>query len=532
MPPKKSKITGYATREATLTFANRMRTRYPSFEQSAYRSLAGTNLMTSKVGYGCYRVHNQSEEHFTTLTNAIEAGCNLIDTSSNYTDGGSETLIGNVLRNLIAAEKIRREEIIVVSKVGYMQGKNLDDAMRRERAGQPYPEVVKYMDGCWHCIHPDFLIDQWNHSANRLGLESIDIYLLHNPEYFLSDAQKHTRSSADFNDSQEAYYNRVYRAFVQMEQLALDGKIRCYGISSNTFPAPRTEFEHTSIDRVYEAACNAGAVVHGNSRANHFKVIQLPYNLFEHGALTTVNSEIDGKDVSVLERAQSLEIGVLVNRPLNAIVNNHMTRLAQPPYDPNLDYPAEISNAERQFSQIETRLEGVLKSWGIFDSVRNQVKFNLFYDVSQQLPQLLPHVQSRDHWEQILYRSLIPEINGYLKKTAEVCSHEVHAEWKILLQQYVEALNALFAILTDIFNRREAEKVEPIQHAVDRRLSDEEKMLTLSQKALNFVTSSPGVSVVLNGMKRKEYVQDAMGIMGAPDFKQPPALIESVARAV
>jgi aryl-alcohol dehydrogenase-like predicted oxidoreductase len=57
-------------------------------------------------------------------------------------------------------------------------------------------------------------------------------------------------------------------------------------------------------------------------------------------------------------------------------------------------------------------------------------------------------------------------------------------------------------------------------------------MLTLSQKALNFVTSSPGVSVVLNGMKRKEYVRDAMGIMSAPDFTQPLALIESVAGEV
>ena len=532
MSSKKSKITGHASPEATATFAGRMRTRYPSFEPSAYRSLVGTDLITSKVGYGSYRVHNQSEEHSATLKKAIEAGCNLIDTSSNYTDGGSETLIGDVLRDLIEAQTIQREEIIVVSKVGYMQGKNLNEAVQREQVGQPYAEVVKYMEGCWHCIHPDFLIDQCNHSANRLGLETIDVYLLHNPEYFLSDAQKRSRDPAGYKDSQEAYYNRIYRAFVQMEQLTLDGKIRCYGISSNTFPSPESDFEHTSLDRVYEAACKAGATVHGNHRANHFKVIQLPYNLFEHGAFTTVNNEIDRKNVTVLEGAKSLGIGVLVNRPLNAIVNNGMTRLAQYPYDPNLDYPAEISNAERRFSQIETELEGVLKSWGIFESVQNQVNLNLFYDIAQQLPELLPRVQNRDHWEQILYGNLIPQIRRYLQKTAEACSNEVQAEWEILLQQYVESLNALFAILTDIFNRGDAEKVEPIQQALERHLSDAEKMLTFSQKALNFVTSSPGVSVVLNGMKRKEYVHDAMGIMDVPDFKQPPALIESVADAV
>ena len=204
-----------------------------------------------------------------------------------------------------------------------------------------------------------------------------------------------------------------------------------------------------------------------------------------------------------------------------------MTRLAQYPYDPNLDYPAEISIAERRFDQTETKLEGVLKSWGIFDSVRNQVNLNLFYDVARQLPELLPLVQNRDHWEQILYGNLIPQINRYLQQTAQACSNEVQTQWEMLLRQYVESLNALLAILTDIFNRGDAEKVEPIQQALDRHLADEEKMLTLSQKALNFVTSSPGVSVVLNGMKRKAYVHDAMGIMSAPDFKQPLALIES-----
>lgn len=48
---------------------------------------------------------------------------------------------------------------------------------------------------CWHCIHPDFLADQWTRSAERLGLETIDIYLLHNPVHFLSDSGVKKRNS-------------------------------------------------------------------------------------------------------------------------------------------------------------------------------------------------------------------------------------------------------------------------------------------------------------------------------------------------
>ncbi len=524
-----SKFTGYATAQATQAFADRMRAHHPSFEASAYRRLTGTDLITSKIGYGTYRVHAQNEVHVETLEAAIEAGCNLIDTSSNYTDGGSETLIGNVLRDVISAGEVKREEIIVVSKVGYMQGQNLDQAQQREAAGHPWGEVVKYQDGCWHCIHPDFLADQWTRSADRLGLETIDVYLLHNPEYFLSDAKNRApQSSRDAIG--DTFYDRVYRAFVQMERFVVDGKIRYYGISSNTFPSPQTDFEHVSLNRVYEAAVKAAETVYSAHAASHFKVIQLPYNLLEPEALTEANNEIDGKSIAVLEAAKSLGLGVLVNRPLNAFKNNRMTRLAQYQYDPGADYPTVVAIAEGTLTQIESTLENTLKSWGIFDSVQNQVNVNLFYNVAQQLGGFMSRVQDRDHWEQILQQHLIPQINGYLRQTGIACLNQHQGEWEGLLAQYVDALNALFATITEIFNRVGAEKVEPIYQALNPHLSDDQGALTLSQDALNFVTSSPGVSAVLNGMKREEYVEDAMKIMKAPDFAQPLALIESVER--
>ncbi len=532
-----SKIIGYATAQATQAFADRRRARHPSFEPGAYRPLTGTDLITSKIGYGTYRVHDQSDAHVETLKAAIESGCNLIDTSSNYTDGGSETLIGNVLRELIADGKIQREEMIVVSKVGYMQGQNLDEAMRRERAGTPWQEVVKYMDGCWHCLHPDFLTDQWTRSADRLGLETIDVYLLHNAEYFLSDAHHRTPRGA-LNTIRDTFYERIYRAFMQMERFVRDGKIRYYGISSNTFPTPKTDFEHVSLNRIYDAASKAAETVHGAHRASgfgesltrphHFKVIQLPYNLLEGGALTEVNNGSDGKGVTVLEAAVALGIGVLVNRPLNAVKNNRMSRLAQYPYDPNLDYQQAVSTAADTLDEIESMLRRALENWGIFSQVEEAVNLDLFYDIAPKLQQFLPRVHNREHWEQITQQYLIPQINAYLRQTAQACPNPHQAEWAEMLQKYAEGFNTLFTLITGHFNRLESKQVEGIQGAVDGHLSADEKKLTLSQKALNFVTSSSGVSVVLNGMKRHEYVADAMGIMGVPNFAQPLALVESV----
>lgn len=523
-----AKIKGCADTSKTQAFAKHMRECNPSFEPAAYRQLTGTDLITSKIGYGSYRVDHRFDEHTASLHKAIQAGCNLIDTSSNYTDGGSETLIGNVLSEQIAAGEIARNEIIVVSKVGYIQGQNLDEAMRREREGEPWEEVVKYMDGCWHCIHPDFLVDQWKRSSDRLQLETIDVYLLHNPEYFLSDAHKRS-PRANLDEIRDTFYDRVCRAFVQMEHFVKEGKIRYYGISSNTFPSSNADFEHASLQRCYDAACDAARTVHGNQGESHFKIIQLPYNLFEHSALLEINNTINGQDMTVLEGASALGIGVLVNRPLNAVQGNQMVRLAQYPYNPELDYQKAIDEEVKALDETENRLLTTLKDWGISAQLSDSANATLFYDLAQKLSRFMPQIQNRDHWEQIAQQYLIPLIHTYLGQTNEACPSAHQAEWRDKQGKYVEGINRLLSLISGRFNRMASLQAKPISKALDQVLGREERKLTLSQKALNFVTSSPGVSVVLNGMKRGEYVTDAMGLMNVPAFSQP---VQNLIKAV
>src|SRR3954454_6463702 len=152
--------------------------------RAGYRRLGKTDLTVSVVGFGGYRTGRKSPDHRAALTAALAAGVNLIDTSSNYMLGDSERLIGEVL----AESAVPRDEIVVVSKIGYVQGPNLDLAHQRESDGRPFPDMVHYTDGCWHCIGPEFLEDQLTRAFDRLGLATIDVLLLHNPEYFFLDA--------------------------------------------------------------------------------------------------------------------------------------------------------------------------------------------------------------------------------------------------------------------------------------------------------------------------------------------------------
>ena len=79
------------------------------------------------------------DDHRNALEKALQEGCNLIDTSTNYADGQSERLVGTVVKDLIAKRFITREEIIVVSKIGYVQGNNLARAEAREQGGKAIP---------------------------------------------------------------------------------------------------------------------------------------------------------------------------------------------------------------------------------------------------------------------------------------------------------------------------------------------------------------------------------------------------------
>ena len=240
---------------------------------------------------------------------------------------------GSVIQELLAQKEVTRDNVIVVSKIGYVQGRNLQHAKSREQTGRAYPDMVKYGEDIWHCLHPEFLDDQLTGSLDRLGLATLDACLLHNPEYFLSDAKQRKLivDASTLDELRTEFYRRLDQAFVYFEQQIDSGRIQYYGVSSNTSTAPPDNPEATSLSRMLEAAQRAAQ--RAGKSGHGFRVLQLPMNLFEAGALLTPNT---GQENTVLELAQEHRVAVLVNRPLNAIPAERrgMIRLAAPRYEP------------------------------------------------------------------------------------------------------------------------------------------------------------------------------------------------------
>ncbi|MBK7092591.1 MAG: aldo/keto reductase [bacterium] len=301
--------TTHATVAATESYSRR-------FPEVAFNLLSDTGLRVSPIAFGSYRIDTSFPEHREALHFALRSGVNLIDTSTNYTDGGSELLIGSVIEDIENSGTIGRDEFVIVSKVGYLQGRVYRLSQNLKNDDRGYPDLVNYSVGLEHCIHPTFIEDQLTASLSRLNCGSIDVYLLHNPEYYLSWAK---RNDIDVEKAREEYYRRIRLAFEHLEKERSRGRIRCYGISSNTFPVSADEYEFTSFERVIGIA---GEI----SPLHHFKVIQMPFNLIENGC-AVIGSQTG--ELTVLELARRHNIALLANRPLNAIYKNGLVRLSE-----------------------------------------------------------------------------------------------------------------------------------------------------------------------------------------------------------
>ncbi len=485
-------LSGSATPADTALYATR-------FNAIGYVPLGSTGLTTSKVGFGGYRIDDGTPAHREALEKALLSGCNLIDTSTNYTDGESERCVGAVLGPLVRAGKLRREEIIVVSKIGYVQGTNLTLVQEREAAGEPFPEMVKYMEGCWHCIHPAFLGEQLHRSLGRLQLDTLDVCLLHNPEYFFSDAKKRGRGHLD--SLRTEFYRRLSDAFAFFESQVAEGAIRWYGVSSNTAVSPASDPEATSLSRMLAAAREAAGDDH------HFRVLQVPMNLFEAGGVLERNTGPNHQQ-TVLEAAVEAGIGILVNRPLNAITGNRMLRLA------DFFVEGEPIDADAQLQAVaDLEMKWRRELAPEIKTSPGSLPPSDFFRWADQLRGLSPQLEGLEHWEHIEGQVVLPQVSRLIMILDQNLGGELGRVWQSWRDRYLDELGKFLSELRRQGANKSQRHSTAISAAIDPLLPAERRGESLSRKALSVLASTPGVSCVLNGMRKPGYVDDTLGIL-------------------
>jgi len=495
-------IAGHATPSGTAR-------RTDALGQAARAELGGTGISVSGIGFGGYRIDDSNPEHRAALELALRSGINVIDTSTNYTDGGSERLIGEVLARLIDARELQREEVVVVSKIGYVQGRNYELARYRKESGAAFPEMVEYAEGLWHCIHPTWLADQLTRSLDRLGLQTLDLLLLHNPEYFLADAAKRGQAT---NRARDEFYRRLEVAFRHLESEVEKGRIAGYGVSSNTAAGAPEGRDSTDVSRMLACAVAAAGTGH------HFRALQLPLNLLESAAALGSGGGVE----SALSVARRAGIALLVNRPLNAIKGSSILRLAAPQRPANAQ-KLELARGnllalEREFrSTIAPALE-----------LSPGVEADDLFAWGDRILEIEPRVESLVQWEEIESHVIAPELGKVLRALDGALSGELAERFRDFRGRYLRDLETLFFAMRSRAADRTQARLDVIERALAPHLPPELRAEPLSRQALVVLRSLPGVTCVLLGARAPQYVEDALAALRLPKVADSSAALAAV----
>lgn len=209
-----------------------------------YRRLGKTGWQVSTISMGCWGIGGQwgpveEAEAIRTVHAALDLGVNLFDTADAYGSGVSEELVGKALRD-------RRDGVYIATKVG--------NYGRRQNAALPYASPLDIYLCC-------------DASLGRMKIDTIDLY------------QCHIGDLADPSVFLEAF-----------ERLVEQGKIRAYGISTNSLP-----------------------VVQAFNRAGNCAAVQLNYSLLNRSAATDLLPWCAANDIGTLIRGPIAQ-GVLAGK--------------------------------------------------------------------------------------------------------------------------------------------------------------------------------------------------------------------------
>lgn len=451
-----------------------------------YNILGNTGLSVSEVGFGAYRVDVKSPTNKEALKQAILAGINLIDTSSTYTDGNSELLVGQVLKELSP------KSTVIVTKGGYLQGQNFELSQLRKSENNPFPDLVECQKGLEHCIHPEFLEDQITRSLGRLGVETIDVYLLHNPEYYLKWAKN---KGIELVLARKEYYSRIKKAFVHLEKEVEKGRIRHYGISSNTFPVSSEDYDFTSLVEVIRIAEEI-------SPNHHFSVIEFPMNLAETSASTRRNQP---NNMSLLDLAKQENLGVLINRPLNVFFEGSVIQLAEPKIDA-IPLSEDIEKELKRIRQFEKLISNKLQEYT--EEIQSNIENNLF--VFDELQNNWMEFKNISHWQAALNQFFMPRL--YYSKNFIQKSQLDNSELELDLFNYAFKTNELLSIITNYYNNEHLKLLKKIKNNLPELASAK----NMSNMAVRALRSTSGITTVLVGMVQPEYVSDIIDELKVP----------------
>jgi len=304
-----------------------------------FREQQGLSL--SSVGIGTYlgEPDAPTDKGYTdAIVAAVESGVNVIDSAINYRFQRSERSVGAAVADLMK-RGYSREELLICTKGGFLTPDGDLPADAGEYFHREYVETGILREGDVaagsNSMPPKFIADQMERSRRNLGVETIDVYYLHNPETQLGEVPR------------EMFNSRVRDAFEFLESAVAAAKIHFYGLATwNAFRQKDTEQDFLALEAMESLARDVAGLSH------HFRFVQLPCNLGMTEALTRSNQPLNGARLPIVEAASKLGISLIASA---AMLQGQLSR----------GLPSFVSNALGMKSDSERALQFVRSTPGI-----------------------------------------------------------------------------------------------------------------------------------------------------------------------
>lgn len=202
-----------------------------------YRPFGQTGLQVSEIGFGCSRlggVFTQgggSDEAVVVLRKAFDAGITFYDTADIYSQGESETLLGRAFRD-------RRDKIVLAGKGGYCLPAQRKLVARIKPLVKPLAQKLgikrqnlpaSITGTLSQDFTPAYLVRALEASLRRLQTDYLDIYQLHSPPASVI-------AQGEFIET--------------LQTLQRQGKIRAFGVATDTAEEARLGLQHPEISSV------------------------------------------------------------------------------------------------------------------------------------------------------------------------------------------------------------------------------------------------------------------------------------------
>jgi aryl-alcohol dehydrogenase-like predicted oxidoreductase len=286
---RRATTNGGATAAGTVGYARR----FPeSAARGHFREALGLHL--SSLGLGTYLGREDAagdQAYRDAIGAAVAGGINVLDTAVNYRGERSERALGAALADLTASG-FPRDGVVVATKGGYVPARDAEAYFTEHIVRQGRARADDLVAGC-HCLAPGYLRHQLDRSLENLGLGSVDIYYLHNPEQQLDEVEP------------TSFGERIRAAFEMLEEEVGRGRVGHYGTATwNGYrrpPGPRALSLEALVARAREVA----------GESHHFRVVQLPFSLGMPEALRARTQVVAGRPCTLLEAAGELGTTVI-----------------------------------------------------------------------------------------------------------------------------------------------------------------------------------------------------------------------------